>query len=233
MKKKTNHKLLLSMLVLFTLLALMPYCGGRHFVTPAFYDKAEGHRIIAVVPFQMIFKGKKPKKLSVRQIREIEESESLAFQDSLHRLLFRQSVKHRNPIRINIQDVDKTNDILEKKGIEIRDTWGMNSEELASILQVDAVVRTRVIKHRYMSGLASFGVEVGNAVLNAILEDTPLQIFVPNPTKKIHAECSLDNGRDGTVLWEIDVNENIDWRLSANDIIDHINHFFARKFPYR
>lgn len=228
-----KKKVLYTLILVLTAMVILPGCAGRDFTTPAFYEKSEGHRIIAVLPYEMIFKGKKPKKLTVSQIRQIEEEESLAFQESLYHMLFNQTTRYRRPVRVDIQPIEKTNRILEREGIGIRDSWEISSEELSRVLRVDAVVRTRVIKHRFMSGLASFGVEVGNAILNEILEDTPLRIFVPNPTKGIRAHCSLHNGRDGTILWGIDFKEKIDWTMKANHIIQHINHFFARKFPYR
>jgi hypothetical protein len=218
---------------MLTALVILPSCAGRRFVTPAFYEKAEGHQIIAVLPYEMIFTGKKPKKLTVRQVREIEEAESLAFQESFYHMLFSQSTRRRYPIQVEIQPVDQTNRILERKGIGIRESWEMDSRELARVLRVDAIVRTRIIKHRFMSGLASFGIEVGNAVLNEILYDTPLRIFLPNPTKGIKAECTLHNARDGSILWGIDLKDKIDWTMKADHIIHHINHYFAKKFPYR
>lgn len=223
---------LLAVLAIF-IATMTQFCAGRRYETPAFYEKAEHHRVIAVLPYEMIFTGKKPKKLSVHDVREIEEAESLAFQESLYHLLMRQSSKRRRPVRIEVQDVVKTNKILGKNKIDLRDSWHIESEELARLLKVDAVVRTKVMKRRYMSGLTSFGVELGSAILSEVLTDSPLAIFVSLPTNSIKAECFLLNGSDGAVLWGIDLVDHTDWRLKANDIIDNINRYFARKFPYR
>ncbi|NIM16853.1 MAG: hypothetical protein GTO45_33120 [Candidatus Aminicenantes bacterium] len=209
------------------------FCGAKRFVTPAFYEKTAGHRIIAIAPYEMIFTGKKPKKLTVQDIREIEEIESLAFQESLYHCLMRQATRNRRPIRVEIMPIKKTNRILEKHGIDIRDSWDMTPEELARILRVDAVVKTRVEKRRYMSGLASFGVEAGSVILSHILDDSPFDLWINLPTSGIRAECFLYNGRDGSVLWGIDIKDETDWRMSANAIIDRINYYFAKKFPYR
>jgi len=209
------------------------FCGTKRFVTPAFYEKAAGHRIIAVAPFEMIFTGKKPKKLTVQEIREIEEIESLAFQESLYQCLMHQATRNRHPIRVEIMPVKKTNQILEKHNIDIRESWDMSPEKLARILQVDAVVKTRVEKRRYMSGLTSFGIEAGSVILSHILDDTPLDLWINLPTSGIRAECFLYNGKDGSVLWGIDIKDETDWRMSANTIINNINHYFAKKFPYR
>jgi hypothetical protein len=227
--KKIVFSLSLLLIVLST-----QFCGTRRFVAPTFYEKANNHRVIAVLPFEMIFTGKQPKKLTGQQIKKIEEMESLAFQDSLYHLLFRQSTKRHHPVRIEIQPVVRTNRTLDNHGIGIRESWDIESEELARILQVDAVVRTRVEKRRYMSGLASFGIELGSAILNEILNDEiPIWLFVRAPTNAIRAECYLYNRRDGSALWGISLVDDTDWRLPANEIIHHINHYFARKFPYR
>lgn len=230
MKKR---RLILWVVLVAFLATLTQFCAGRRYETPAFYDRADHHRVVAVLPFEMILTGKKPKKLSVRDIREIEEAESLAFQESLYHLLLRQSSKRRRPMRIEVQDVVKTNRILEKNKIDLRDSWEIDAEELARLLNVDAVVRTKVMKRRYMSGLTSFGVELGSAILSEALSDSPLKILISLPTNSIKAECFLLNGSDGAVLWGVDLVDHTDWRLRANDIIYNINRYFAQEFPYR
>jgi hypothetical protein len=221
------------LLSLVVLVLLTQFCARKWRMDPIFLEKTQDHRIIAVLPFEMVFTGKKPKKLTPEQIGKIEEAESLAFQDSLYRLLCLQQTKRRHPVRIDIQSVKKTNRILEEQGISIRDSWQKEPIELAHILQVDAVIRTRVEKRRYMSGLASFGLELGATILNVILEEFPLGIFIPTATKRIRAECFLYNGKDGYTLWARSVQDSADWSLTANEIIDGINFHFSRKFPYR
>ncbi|MCP5102441.1 MAG: hypothetical protein GY950_03630 [bacterium] len=225
-----KHILIVGILLLAV---MIQFCGHRIYTDPVFIEKTNGHRVIAVLPFEMIFTGKQPKKLNPQQIQKIEEVESIAFQNSLYHALFHQTTRYRYPVRIDIQPVEKTNRILDKHNIGIRDSWDIDSDELARLLRVDAVVRTRVEKRRYMSGLASFGIEVGNIILNTLLEDSPLSIFVPNPTKRIKAGCYLYNGRDGAVLWGFDVVDEADWTLPANAVMDGVNHHFAKRFPYR
>ncbi|MFC2155366.1 hypothetical protein ACFLRB_02595 [Acidobacteriota bacterium] len=225
-----RKKVLLLSVVIVVLLS--QFCARRR-MSPIFLEKIANHRIIAVVPFEMIFTGKKPKKLTVDQVKEIEEAESLAFQDSLYRLLCIEQGRYRHPVRIDIQPVLKTNKILEEQGISIRDSWNIEPVELSRILKVDAVVKTRVEKRRYMSGLASFGIELGATILNALADEFPLGILLPTATKRIRANCFLYNGKDGFSLWARNVEDYADWSLSANDIIDGITIHFARRFPYR
>jgi hypothetical protein len=215
------------------LVLFLQFCGGGQIIDPIFLEKTSNHKEIAILPFEMVFRGKKPKKLTEEQIRDIENHESIAFQRSLFNSLCYQYTRRWNPLSIKIQSVQQTNRILAKHGIDIRESWSLDSQQLARLLRVDAIVRTRVEKKRYMSGLASFGIEVGNSILNALLEETPLSIFIPNPTKRIVAECYLLNGRDGEILWESRVKDDADWSLPANQIINDINHHIASNFPYR
>ena len=226
-----RKKVLLLSIVLIVFLT--QFCSRRWRANPIFLEKTANHRIIAVLPIEIVFTGKQPKKLTADQIDEIEEAESLAFQASLYRLLCLEQGRYRHPIVIDIQPVEKTNDILEDQGLSIRDTWKMEQVELSRILKVDAVVRSRVEKKRYMSGLASFGLEVGAAILNVLADEFPLGFLVPTATRRIRAHCFLYNGKDGFTLWAKNVEDYADWSLSANDIIDGINIHFARRFPYR
>lgn len=215
------------------LVVTMQFCGSGIYTNPVFLEKTAGHRIIAVLPFEMIFTGKKPKKLTVQEVEKIEEVESISFQRSLCRSLLHETTRYGHPLTIDIQPITMTNRLLDKNGIGIRDSWRMDEAELADLLGVDAVVRTRVIKRRYMSGLASFGLDVGTSILNAILEDSPLFIILPTTTKRIKAECYIFNGIDGVVLWEHSVVDEIDWTMKANAIVDDVTHHFAKRFPYR
>ncbi|MCP4218262.1 MAG: hypothetical protein GY765_26740 [bacterium] len=227
MKKK------LYVLSIVILALSLQFCGHHFYTNPVFMEKAADHRIIAVLPFEMVFTGKQPKKLTIEQIREIEVAESIAFQNSLYHALLNQKNRYKNPLLIDVLSVRKTNRLLKSNDIDVRESWDMSSEELARLLKVDAVVRTRVIKKRYMSNLASFGIEVGNIVLNTLLDDSPLALFFGNPTKKIKAQCYLHNGVDGIELWGTTIVDEINWMHEANRIIDGINRYLARKFPYR
>lgn len=199
---------------------------------PAFYAKTNSHEIIAVLPFEIAFTGRKPKKLSPEQIQKIEEVESISFQKSLYDLLIEESDYPDHPIRIEIQPVNITNRILDEHHIGIRDSWYMDPIELARILEVDAVVRTQVEKKRFMSGGTSLGIEIGSSILSAILDDSSF-FSITLPTNGIKARSRLLNGIDGTLLWSVEITDQTDWRMPANAIIENINRSFAAKFPYR
>lgn len=221
-------------LTLFIGLALLAGCRP-YYISSNFDSVTAQHKVVAVLPVEMIFTGKQPKDITPEQIAEIEEGESRAFQISLYNEILASTRGGKKGFRIDFQSFSQTNALLAEAGISLRDSWSRTPEELAGILGVDAVVRESVQKHRYMSDLASYGIHVATEVVN-ILTNGALWPFIPGSIQKtydINANCVVNNGADGLVLWNMAHKAQTDWSLPANQIIDGINYQFARRFPYR
>lgn len=229
---KMKNRRIVWICILSMMVLMLQFCAKGRFYPSDFYEKTADHRIIAILPFEMVLTGKHPKKLNTEQIKKIEEVESLVFQNSLYHQLLGESTGYRAPLRIDVLPIVETNRILENYDVGIRESWYIDPREAARLLKVDAVVKTRINKRRYMSNLASFGIELGNTILE-ILSDSSLWIFFPNRTNDIKAQCYLFDGSDGSTLWGIDILEGVDWSMPANEMIDRITGLVARKFPYR
>ncbi|MCP4200982.1 MAG: hypothetical protein GY769_03520 [bacterium] len=210
-------------------------CTAVNYTSPSFPEVALDHQEVAVLPVEMVFTGKAPKGLAAEDILLIEEGESLAFQASLYNYLLNRSSPHRRrPVWISIQPIETTNQLLREEGLAIRDTWALPADELAEVLEVDAVVRTRVRKTRYLSDLASFGIAVGvHVVLEALDEDHAWLLPWGPRTYDIYAEGQLVTADEGTLLWKVAVNRETDWSQPANDVVRGITRKLAKKFPYR
>jgi hypothetical protein len=222
-------------LLLVPIALLTVSCATVGYHAPMLPEAMARHRVIAVLPFEMVFAGKRPSGLTERDVAEIEEQESLAFQASFYNALLHHSGLGHDRIYIEIQPIRQTNRILSEEGIPIRDTWYMAPDELARILGVDAVVHTRVTTTRHLSDLASAGVEVGSIIVNE-LTDHKVWWALPwglSKTYDVHVECSLFDGWDGRLLWKVVDDRATDWRASAGDVIEAVNHHLARHFPYR
>ena len=204
-------------------------CTSVHFQSPHFPETTP--RSIAILPFEMIFTGNTPKGMTYQTVTEIEEGESLAFQASLYDALLDESGGYTY---FELQPIEKTNRKLGIYEIGIRESWDMASEELAEILGVDSVVRTQVVKARYLSDGASFAVELGSIIADHV-SGHRIGWAIPyglSKTHEIHTECSLFDGYNGSLLWEVVVDRETDWRLPPNQAIDDVNHLLAGKFPY-
>lgn len=227
-----RKKITVTLLVLFAVAC----AGPKYFTAPDFAQKAANHKLVAVLPFQMIMTGKKPEKLTDDDIAKIEEGESRAFQMSLYNNILRNHTTKKGTITIEIQPYEKTNQLFKEKGIDLRKSWEADPQELCKILGVDAVVKTRVQKTRYMSDLAAYGIDLGYAILSGISwEATVLvgAIVGPPKTNDIDAQCSLFNGADGSLLWKDMYKTSASWNAPANDVIEGLTNTFGYHFPYR
>jgi hypothetical protein len=225
-----RHNLILAVAV------MVSACTAVHYESPQLAERQPSRDTIAVLPFEMVFTGKIPKDASPEHIMAIEEAESLAFQHALYnRLLDRSSVTRKRPILVNIQPFEVTNRILSDKELEIRDTWRLAPEHLADALGVDAVIRTRVVKDRYLSDLASYGTEVGLHVLYEATEGHAAWLIPPGLTRThdIHVYSALVSCPEGDLLWKVEVHRATDWRRPANDVIVGLTKKLSKKFPYR
>jgi hypothetical protein len=223
-------------LIAFALLAVATAsCTSVKYRSPQFSAKTVTHQQIAVLPFEMVLTGKLPDGLSPAMVVEIEERESLGFQQAFHDALLNQSGDRKRPILITLQPVTRTNRILAENGISIRESWDMTPEELARVLGVHAVIRTRVTKARYLSDGASAGIDLGTRVLDQVTEGR-LRAVLPwglARTHDIFADGSLLDGSDGTLLWKVGLERHADWACPANEVIVGVTRKLAKQFPYR
>ncbi|MCW8985133.1 MAG: hypothetical protein OQK55_07300 [Thermoanaerobaculales bacterium] len=219
-----------------TVLLFAAACSTVNYESPQFAERAQHHQVIAVLPFEMVLAGDPPENLTALQIAQIEEAESVAFQEAYYyRLLHQASVHRKHPIRIDIQPVDTTNRLLAAAGIGIRESWAMSAKSLASVLRVDAVISTSVQKTRYLSDGESFGVDLGLQVVNEVTQGrlAPVLPWGLVKTHDIWANCELIDSVDGAVIWQTDLAQATDWQYPANQVIAGFTQELAKKFPYR
>lgn len=223
-------KLGLRLLFFLGFLSCAPY-----YLSNRFTEQSRDHQVIAILPFEMQFTGVMPKELSEEMLSYLEEGESRAFQISFYNELRYHYRKRRKALRVEIQDYDRTLNLLAKNNIDIRQSWSMLPEELANVLNVDAVVRARIQKSRFMSDLASFGVDLGTEIISTLVR-IPWRSWlgnVSNQTNLIQADYTLFDQQAGTTLWSMNFEQGTDWTKPANQLISEISHRAAQKFPYR
>lgn len=206
-------------------------CSRKHYAVSYFDQQTAQHRLIAVLPAEMIFTGIQPKDVNPEDIQKIEETESRMFQNYLFNSILRYANTNRYYTTVGVQDISTTQKLLEDNNISIRDSWREDDKKLAKILGVDAVVRMRIQKKRYMSDLASFGVGYGQQVLNQIGNVGKFIPYVPNKTNDIYASCNVVS--DNHSLWNDDYRGSSNYNVSSERVIDNITDNFGQHFPYR
>ncbi len=207
-------------------------CSRKYYTSSFFEQQTAGHRIIAVLPSEIVLTGKQPEQLTPEQIAQIEEEESKAFQLALYSNILQYANSRKYYMSVGVQDVNKTMTVLEENGISLRESWKLDDKKLASLLGVDAVVRMQIRKKRYMSDYASYGVTIAKDVIS----QTPLGNKLPIPrslgkTEDIYAYCSVVS--NSVTLWNNNYKAAADWDNPSNVIIENITDNFGRYFPYK
>lgn len=207
-------------------------CSHKYYTTTFFDQQTANHKLIAVLPSEIIFTGKQPKDLTAEQIANIEEQESRAFQRSLYGNILQYANSQRYYMSVGVQEINTTLSILDEKNISIRDSWKMDDKKLTALLGVDAIVRMQITQKRYMSDYASYGVTVAREIIN----ETPLSGKLPIPyrlgrTEDIYAYCSVVS--NNITLWNNNYKSAADWNNPSNVIIENITATFGRNFPYK
>src|SRR5215203_3525730 len=224
-------KNLLYLFIVFNALALITACSHKNYTTSYFDQQTMHHKIIAVLPAEMIFTGVQPKDIPAEDIAKIEETESQMFQSYLFNAVLRYANTNKYYTAVGFQDISTTQKLLEENNISIRDSWKQDDRKLAQLLGVDAVVRMRIQKKRYMSDLASLGVGYGQQVLNQIGNVGKFIPNVPNKTNDIYASCNVVSNNQ--TLWNDDYRGASSYNVSSEKVIDNITDNFGRHFPYR
>lgn len=224
--------LLTTLIASFIAILVFSSCSRKNYASAYFDQQTVGHRMIAVLPAEMIFTGKQPKNLTTTQIDSIEEEESKTFQFALQSSILRYANSRKYYMYVGVQDINATLSLLEQNHISIRDSWKMDAKSLAKVLNVDAVVRMQVTKKRYMSDYASYGV----GVAQQILWNTGVANRVPMPsnaikTNDIYVTCNLIS--ENATLWNDYYKGSSNWNRPANQVVENITDRFGENFPYK
>lgn len=224
-------KYLLYSNIAFLALVLFSACSRKHYAVSYFDQQTAHHKLIAVLPAEMIYTGVQPKELTSEDIAKIEENESRIFQSYLVSSILRHANTNKYYTSVGVQDISTTQKLLEDNGISIRDSWKQDDKKLEKILGVDAIVRMRIQKKRYMSDLASMGVSYGQQVLYQIGNVGKYVPYVTNKTNDIYASCNVV--ADNQTLWNDDYRGASNYNVSSERVIDNITDNFGQHFPYR
>jgi hypothetical protein len=222
-------------LPLFSLIAIFlvsSSCSHKYYTAADFEEETMYHKLVAVLPAEMIFTGKQPKNLAPEDIAKIEEQESAAFQLALYNSILRHANSNKYITIVNFQDVNTTQKLLEQNHLSVRESWKADDKELAGKLGVDAVIKMRVQKQRYMSDEASYGITVAKQILynTGITSKVPMP-YTPAKTNDIYTSCSLISNNQ--TLWNDNYKSASDYNSPANAIIEGITDNFGKHFPYK
>ncbi len=100
---------------------------------------------------------------------------------------------------------------------------------MANLLGVDAVVRLRIQKQRYMSDIASYGISAGKHLITNI-GGIPIPA-AHNKTNDIITSCTLVS--EDQTLWNDSYTGTSDWNTPGTVVIENITNNYGKRFPYK
>ncbi|MBG6062422.1 hypothetical protein IWX83_002222 [Flavobacterium sp. CG_9.1] len=199
----------------FVFLSFLGYSQKQVFESPELASLIKEHKTVAILPFTVkITYKKQPKNFSVEGNRDQELKMSKSIQSSMYTFLLRKADSYA----VNFQDVEKTNILLKKSGIADK-LDEMTKDEVAKALGVDAVISGTFESEQSKSE--------GAAIATAVL----LGGF-GGKTGSGSLTMTINNGKDGEMLWRFFKTMNDNISISTDDIVESMMRKVSRNFPY-
>ena len=211
-----NKKNLIFVTLVVTLCATMNAFGQKQiYETTNLKEKIAKQKIVAILPFPTTITYKKqPKNFNVDANHDQEIKMAKNIQSSMYTFLLRK----RSDYTVEFQDVDKTNILLKKAGIENK-LDETTKGEIAKVLGVDAVIGGKFESEQSKS-------EAG-AIATAVLFGG-----LGGKTGSGTLTMTINGGDDGELLWRFVkiMDDNI--ATSTDDLIERMMRKVSRNFPY-
>jgi len=178
------------------------------------------HKSIAILPLNVVMKDtrKKKNRTSQEALDKQAKDYQKTFQNSMYSWFLKRQQKSKL-VDIRIQDVDKTNAILKKNGVNTsEDLADITKEEIAKLLEVDAVLGGNA------STTATFS--KGGAFALALLTNVSVS------TGDADVFIKLWNGSDGEMIWSFDRTVKSTHAHSTDKMVDYLMKRVSKRFPY-
>lgn len=206
-------------LLLFATIILAAYgsqAQTKLFEHPNFDNLAKDHQTIAIVPFsaKVSLRPNQMKQITPEQLKELEQGEGYAIQNSMYTWFLNR--QKRGKLNINVQDPKKTNAILLKN--EIKDLKLLTPEELAKLLEVDAVITGHFETDKPMSDGASIALG--------------LLVGFWGTTNSATVNMSVNNAADGLLLWNYNKRVSGGIGSSTDVLINTLMRKASRRLAY-
>jgi len=207
-------------------------CADRSvYKSPDLGAQSLKHQTIAVLPVKITQTGHVPKNVTEAEIKVANDKWSYVFQESLHSYILKQTSRNKKGQVVSFQALQKTNAILKEKGFTTEDLYSKAPEELAALLEVDAVLMTTLEKDKNFSDGVAYGLAAGRTVLNVLSKNT---VGLPGVNSSdINMNCYLYDAGDSKLLWKTYRTGGTDLPANVDGVIEYYSNWIAKKLPYR
>lgn len=189
-------------LPLLLLLIFLSSCSRSAYLSPAIQYMRGGEGRLAILPFEVTnWVEKIPKGATLESLKKAERDDAYVMQRDLYRYCIREMSRQDNIVEI--QHINYTNDLLEAKGIDYEDLKGISKEELAQILDVDAVISSNV--NQIITNRSGFMIR---RVMSGVW----------GTRNQVEATFAIHQRSDGKMLWKYDYGLSIAGEDSVNEV---------------
>lgn len=210
----------------FTLLAILvavttlSAAQTREIYTNAnFKTLAKDHKVLAVLPFKTTLQLR-PKEVEKNGgpagVAALEKREGLDVQNAVHSYFLKR--KESKDLIVDVQDVNRTNALLERNAVTYETLSTFMPEELAKMLGVDGIVSGTFESTQPMSNGAAIAMS--------------LAVGFAGPTNTGKTTISINDGKTGDLLWKYDKTLSRGFGSNTSTIITTIMRKASRQLPY-
>jgi len=207
--------LLLSIISVFTLSISAQTNLYQH---EKFDSITKKHKTIAIVPFKTTVKlrPKKMKELKAGDLEKLEKAEGEGLQSAMHSWFLKR--KKRGDLEVSVQDPKRTNAILKKSNITYDNIQDHLPEDLAKLLEVDAIISGDFETDKPMSAGASIAL---GAVFGFF-----------GSTNSAVINMSIHNGKDAELLWNYHKKVRGSIGSDSDDLVNKLMRKASRRLGY-
>lgn len=210
-------------------------CSSKKYMTSDYDRYGKSHSEIAVLPYDMIIKGRLTENMTEEDIEQRIKIESGLFQQSLYAEVLNRTGNGKKDVKISVQSINKTNRLLAQSGITAVNIGEYSPKELGEILGVDGLITTRLIMDHFLSRGEGLAVTVATDV---ILDKSPIPaarygIRKFARTSKVDIYCSIVDVSSENVIWNYNRDCDLNYNNEPDEIVERINKTISKKFPYR
>ena len=217
--KVLKKTLLISLLIVLSL-GTEVFAQKEIYVHPNFQNYAQGHEMIAILPFsaKINMRPKQMASMSPESIEKLQIAEGLAVQSALHTYYLKRKEQGKIRMSLEVQPDRTTNSLLKKAGVTESNIDEYTIQELAAILGVQSIVHGSLNTDKPMSDGAS--VAMG------------LLVGYYGTTNNGDITINISDGNTGTLLWKYDKTLSRSLGSDTQSIINTLMKKASKKWPY-
>ncbi len=184
-----------------------------------FKTLAKDHKVLAVLPFKTTLQLR-PKEVEKNGgpagVAALEKREGLDVQSAVHSYFLKR--RESKELTVDVQDVNRTNALLERNAVTYETLSSFMPEELAKMLGVDGIISGTFESTQPMSNGAAIAMS--------------LAVGFAGPTNTGKTTISINDGKTGKLLWKYDKTLSRGFGSNTSTIVTTIMRKASRQLPY-